>query len=315
MKANKCAQLKINDLKHALSKFGDSRVGTNSPFSIKHKKEGKKKAWAAWCLLIVTSLPIHFLANSLIGPSYTQELPQQVDFAPAYTFPEGSGNYTIKFTSMYKTNNTKVADSLSFPCWSAFRTGKAHYAKSTAVLSQDSGVFSASQKTFYATWNRMEVHYVGSKCQQYRNDTDNSDDQLDALEHSYMGEYSWNWQYAAGSCKMGTEVFCVLDEPGDAKCRLNVRMSAAFTLMACLMIKATYMCVVNLLARGKLKEHCLTFGDVLVASASHPELRVQGFVVPSPPYLHDADTCQGMHGECYGQLPTQLFAYMSQALL
>ncbi|KAF2471018.1 uncharacterized protein BDR25DRAFT_223902 [Lindgomyces ingoldianus] len=33
---------------------------------------------------------------------------------------------------------------------------------------------------------------------------------------------------------------------------------------------------VNLLARGKLKRQCLTFGDVLVASASNPELRVQG---------------------------------------
>ncbi|KAF2820593.1 hypothetical protein CC86DRAFT_304725 [Ophiobolus disseminans] len=36
------------------------------------------------------------------------------------------------------------------------------------------------------------------------------------------------------------------------------------------------MCVVNLLARGKLKQHCLTFGDVIIASASNPELRVQG---------------------------------------
>ncbi|OAL47208.1 hypothetical protein IQ07DRAFT_515918 [Pyrenochaeta sp. DS3sAY3a] len=36
------------------------------------------------------------------------------------------------------------------------------------------------------------------------------------------------------------------------------------------------MCTVNLLARGKLKTHCLTFGDVVVASASHTELRVQG---------------------------------------
>lgn len=37
-------------------------------------------------------------------------------------------------------------------------------------------------------------------------------------------------------------------------------------------------CAVNVLARGKLKEHCLTFGDVLVASASHPELRIKGLV-------------------------------------
>jgi hypothetical protein len=226
----------------------------------------------------MTSLPVHFLANSLIGPSYTQELPQQINFAPAYTVPETNSNYTISFSSTYAGNNEKVSDDMSFPCWSAFRTGKAHYAKSTAVLSNSAGTFSASQKRFYATWNRMGVHYIRNKCEQYRNDTGNSDDELDTLERSYTVSSYYNWQYGAGDCKMGTDVFCVLDDPGEAKCRLNVRMSAAFTLMACLVIKATYMCVVNLLNRGKLKEHCLTFGDVIVASASHPELRVQGYV-------------------------------------
>jgi hypothetical protein len=227
----------------------------------------------------VTSLPVHFLANSLIGPSYTQELPQQIDFAPAYTPPQTNSNYTVTFSTTYTGNNERVSDYLSFPCWSAFRTGEAHYAKSTEILSKSDGMFSASQTRFYATWNRMEVHYVGKTCEQYRNDTGNTEDELDALERSYKVRSYYNWQYEAGECSMGTDVFCVLDEPGDAKCRLNVRMSAAFTLMTCLVIKATYMCVVNLLARGKLKEHCLTFGDVLVASASHPDLRVQGYVL------------------------------------
>ncbi|OCK75622.1 hypothetical protein K432DRAFT_361762 [Lepidopterella palustris CBS 459.81] len=36
------------------------------------------------------------------------------------------------------------------------------------------------------------------------------------------------------------------------------------------------MITVNLLARGKVKRHCLTFGDVIVASASDLELRVKG---------------------------------------
>jgi hypothetical protein len=40
------------------------------------------------------------------------------------------------------------------------------------------------------------------------------------------------------------------------------------------------MCTVNLLARGRVKRHCLTFGDVIVASASHPELRIQGYDLP-----------------------------------
>lgn len=53
--------IKITDLKHVLSKFGDSRVGTNSPFSINQKREGRKRSWAAWAFLVLTSMPVHFL--------------------------------------------------------------------------------------------------------------------------------------------------------------------------------------------------------------------------------------------------------------
>jgi hypothetical protein len=56
-------------------------------------------------------------------------------------------------------------------------------------------------------------------------------------------------------------------------------MSAAFILGTCLLIKAVYMCTINLLARCKPKTQCLTFGDMIVASASHTELRVQGLVL------------------------------------
>lgn len=61
--------LQPGDLMYMFRKFGDSRVGTNSPSNINHKKEGKAMAWAAWLLLVCTSSPIRFLANSLIGPS------------------------------------------------------------------------------------------------------------------------------------------------------------------------------------------------------------------------------------------------------
>jgi hypothetical protein len=53
-------------------------------------------------------------------------------------------------------------------------------------------------------------------------------------------------------------------------------MQAAFILGGCLVIKAIYMVTVNLLARGKVKKQCLTFGDVIVASATDPELRIKG---------------------------------------
>ena len=46
--------LTIDDLSHMLQKYGDSRVGTNSPFNINQKAKGKVKAWSAWLLLIGT---------------------------------------------------------------------------------------------------------------------------------------------------------------------------------------------------------------------------------------------------------------------
>jgi hypothetical protein len=50
--------LEVSDFKYMLQKFGDSRVGTNSPFNINHKQKGKVKSWLAWLLLILTSIPI-----------------------------------------------------------------------------------------------------------------------------------------------------------------------------------------------------------------------------------------------------------------
>jgi hypothetical protein len=260
--------LHVTDLKHALSKFGDSRVGTNSPFSIKHKKEGKKRAWASWFLLIFTSMPVHFLANSLIGPSYTQELPTVVTFD---MMADTQNNYS-SIASAYRGDGEEILSRGSFTCWSAFRTGTPHYARSTEALERDNGVFSSSQRQFTAKWHRMTVHYTKG-CAQYRNDS--ADVDLDVLESEHQSRV-YSWQYSVDNCAMGQHVFCTLHEPGEPQCRLNVRMSAAFTLMACLVIKAAYMCAVNLLARGKIKQQCLTFGDILVASASHPELRVQG---------------------------------------
>lgn len=44
--------LTITDTKHVLCKLGDSRVGTNSLFSISQKREGRKRSLAAWlCVL------------------------------------------------------------------------------------------------------------------------------------------------------------------------------------------------------------------------------------------------------------------------
>lgn len=57
--------LTVGEMRWVLSKRGDSKVGTNSPWAINHKREGKTKAWLAWALLISTSLVSPFNATSI----------------------------------------------------------------------------------------------------------------------------------------------------------------------------------------------------------------------------------------------------------
>lgn len=52
--------LKVDEIRWMMSKYEDSRVGTNSPMTIKHKKNGKVSSLLAWLLLISTSLVIIF---------------------------------------------------------------------------------------------------------------------------------------------------------------------------------------------------------------------------------------------------------------
>ncbi|KAJ8111205.1 hypothetical protein OPT61_g6150 [Boeremia exigua] len=257
--------IKITDLKHILSKFGDSRVGTNSPFSINQKREGRKRSWAAWAFLVLTSMPVHFLANSLIGPSFVQSLPKEVSFHVI-------ANMTDVLDYSFYTKQ-KIRDRSSFVCWSALRTGRPHFPESTRVLEATEGVYSASSEDFGRTWNTIQVHFNES-CAGYFNTTTD----VVALEKSFVYDTSIQYRmiYREGNCEMGSGVYCSLHDEEPGVCRLNVRMSAAFILATCLVLKAAYMLSVNLVARGKLKSHCLTFGDIIVASASDPELRVQG---------------------------------------
>ena len=158
-------------------------------------------------------------------------------------------------------------------------SGKAHYPiHFVDVSSMDDGIFNEYQENFDMSWRKMIVHYTTENCTQYNQTV--KIEGVNDLERKELvsSQYSYPSAYRVGDCSMGKDVICTLHEQTASNCRLNVRMSAAFVLMGCLVIKAVYMCAVNLLARGKVKQHCLTFGDVIVASAADPELRLQGSV-------------------------------------
>jgi hypothetical protein len=186
----------------------------------------------------------------------------------------------------------------SFVCWSALRTGKAHFPESLRVLESTRDVYGTQNYDDVGrTWDTIQVHYDANCTDYLKTATD-----VALLEHSYF--YNSNMSstliYGDGDCIMGSSAYCTIHDEKPGMCRLNVRMSAAFILAACLVLKATYMLSVNLLARGKPKSQCLTFGDVIVASASDPDLRVQGecMVNGGDNYRrHNTHTC---HKHCRG---------------
>lgn len=225
---------------------------------------------------IESSLPVHFLANSLIGPSTILEPPMTVQYN------ETSWSEFGPYGSRLSDSMEWIADSSSYVCWSAFRAGKAHFPESSELLMNDRSSYGGDSDNLGNAYSRIVVKYAKENCTGLANTT--SDARM--LEHTLGYRHSSYYpSFFDGQCEMGTTVICGLYDMQPAKCRLNVRMNAAFILFACLTIKAIYMIAVNLLARGKLKQHCLTFGDVLVASSSDPELRVQGYVLHLLPHF------------------------------
>ncbi|MCJ1267875.1 hypothetical protein MMC22_007761 [Lobaria immixta] len=228
--------LKVDEIRWMLSKHEDSQVGTNSPMTIKHKKNGKVGSSLAWLLLIATSLPLHLLANSIIGPSYYLKPPEDL-------------HYHLQVSdSVYYSDNTIY----SGDCWEAFLSGE-YFLSTFGVLKKD-----LSEIVSNGQFQEITIVY-GQNCSQYQNSTT-----IQNPGHKY-------WEI--GNCTY-EDVSCSGSRRENLECRLNIRMSATITLTGCLLIKAIYMIVVNITARHRTKTHCLTFGDVLVASAIESDLQV-----------------------------------------
>ena len=185
--------------------------------------------------------PVHFLANSVIGPSWYILPPENVTYAPLEVI---SG-----------------PRSQSFGCWSAFRTGTYHYRQGLDAFDDSYGTQQDG-----STFSSVTVFYDVLNCTRYLNATKYSTD----LEGEYFNGLSGP---IVGNCTV-LDVQCEYGGDESTSCRINIRMQAALALAGCLMIKAIYMIIVNLKARYRVKSNCLTFGDVIAASLMEPEMRI-----------------------------------------
>jgi hypothetical protein len=112
------------------------------------------------------------------------------------------------------------------------------------------------------------------------------------------------WLYSVGSCDMGADIACTLGDEQPKQCRMNVRMQAAFILAGCLGIKAAYMIILNYRARRRTKNHCLTMGDVIVASVLDPDLKIKNECLLNSGDGYRNDVAHTCHKHCKDPEPS-----------
>lgn len=181
-------------------------------------------------------------------------------------------------------------------CWTAFR---ANVYQLPPKLTELSGQFNYDKLGNSTTYKSVQVQYT-SNCTQYLNNTDYAG----ALKNVNTTDYG-SVTIGVGNCNMGYTVICTLGDQQPRQCRMNVRMQAAFILGGCLIIKAAYMIILNIRARHQVKNHCLTYGDVIVASVLDPDLKIKNecMLNSGDGYRKKVDhTC---HKHCKDEVPSR----------
>lgn len=203
---------------------------------------------------------MHFLANSVIGPSFYVSMPTTISYNK--TDALRSTYYYDGF--FYGSYGQRSYDS---GCWTAFRSNQYVLPESMDALDDNYSPTVLGNSTTFAS---VDVQY-SSNCTQYLNTTSWSS----ALQEYNHTNDNYGREYLVGNCRLGEGVICTLKDPQTKQCRMNVRMQAAFILAGCLFIKAVYMIAQNYRARFRTKDHCLTFSDVIVASVLDPDLKIK----------------------------------------
>ena len=176
-------------------------------------------------------------------------------------------------------------------CWSAFRAGVYTFPANFDLMS-----YPVERSTFI--YSSVTVSYVDANCTAYHNTTRD----LPALYDEFDSKFEY---LSIGDCLNGEMVVCELGGEQTQSCRLNIRMSAALTLAGCLVLKAAYMIFLNVKARRKVKTQCLTYGDVVVASALDTNLRIRNECLVNAAEGHRNKVSHACHKHCTDSVPSR----------
>ena len=190
-------------------------------------------------------------------------------------------------------------------CWAAFRTGEfPPVVYKSLALHENDVMFQLYVKYFGAS--TVSVSYADSNCTQYKNTTTLSElDPTQERLNVQLNGLAQPWMsYGISNCTLALNVRCKAQDAKESKCRINVRMSALLTLTVCLMIKAAYMIAVNVSLRRSVKSQCLTFGDVIVASAMDRDTRIYNECMVNAGDGHRHKTVHTCHKHCKDREPS-----------
>ncbi|PQE29641.1 Peptidase C78 ubiquitin fold modifier-specific peptidase 1 2 protein [Rutstroemia sp. NJR-2017a BBW] len=108
-----------------------------------------------------------------------------------------------------------------FSCWTAFRAGIYVFPKNISQLAYDYNADVLGNSTSFSS---VDIQY-SSNCTGLRQ-TATVEQATKEINFTY---YSYYGQYQNGNCALGVDIYCNLLDQQPKKCRLNVRMQAAFS--------------------------------------------------------------------------------------
>lgn len=220
---------------------------------------------------IYTQPPTHITYNEIDAQDYSNEQP----VPPPGVVP-----------STYSTSSDSA-------CWTAFRANQ-------YVLPRNSTEFLMYYSSYFFSNTRTDVEVsYSSDCGAYK---------MNATVQDALNERTWKNDepfFGVDSCTMAQDISCSFSNTLTQQCRMNVRMQAAFILMGALFFKAIFMIIINYRARSRTKEHCLTFGDVIVASVINPYLKIHNECLLNAGEGNRHQTAHTCHKHCKDSTPSE----------
>ncbi len=160
---------------------------------------------------------------------------------------------------------------------------------------------------FDLTTASVNITYLTPQCLQYVNITTLSNFYSNLYRNEIIQEETSSMRlFRVEDCQLSRDVICKMCNSAPGECRLDIRMFAAITLAVFLTIKTTCMIILNVKSRRKIKISCLTFDDVIAASALDIDLQIRNECLLNADEGNRHDVEHTCHKHCKETKPSRI---------